>query len=133
MSELKIEVSDRIKQLNFIEEMRHCLNKMPPPPPVYENTLSTSYRIILCLPDARILREEIHVVKRSGLKEKGRMFHPDIYKDYEMEETRSETVGTVDLIKKQISCSSEKDFENLKALAVRFKFKKLVKNWPGAK
>jgi hypothetical protein len=42
-------------------------------------------------------------------------------------------VGFINLKEKTITCSSKPDFDNLKALAVKFKFKKLVKNWPGAK
>lgn len=142
MSELKIEVSDEVKEADVLKEMQDELNKMPYPV-LDKDTTFINYYIDRSYfgghsPEKRLITRNVNVTgvrKKTIIEVKGRLFRESkwVNVDEPFTEPSYSWVGFINLKEKTIICSSEPDFENLKALAVKFKFKTLVKNWPGAK
>lgn len=128
-------------ELDVLKGMQDELNKMTPPV-LDKDTTFTGYHVDRSNWGAplekRLITRDVNVAKVrkiTKLEAEGRLFIRS--KWVEVEEPYMEPsyawVGFINLKEKTIICNTEADFENLMRLAQKFKFRKLVKNWVGAK
>jgi hypothetical protein len=147
MSELKIEVSEEIKKQTVIQGMKDFLNSLPKieikkvkkEERYYHDDVETKEYNIYDQATACGVSLFLAIHRFYGWKEVytetipgGFRKEPQVKKNV-YQRSDSIFVGTIDLKDKTIHCNYEPDFENLEALARKFKFRILYKNWPGAK